>query len=93
MHAYGSAVTAKLAASHLALGGIGIGGFLIHLFIWHAIWRLLFYVWHIHTFGPFLFFALIAVFIGYGIWRRQYGPRRRRGGSVGYGTGAGPRDW
>jgi hypothetical protein len=93
MHAYGSAVTAKLGASHLALGGAGIGGFLIHLFIWHVIWRLLFYVWHIHTFGPFLFFALIAVFIGYGIWRRQHGPRRRRRGSVGYGTGSGPRDW
>jgi hypothetical protein len=92
MHTYGSAVTAKLAASHLALGG-GIGGLLIHLFIWHLIWRVMFYVWHIHTYGPFIFFAIIAAFIGYGIWRRQYGPRRRRGGSTGHGTGSGPRDW
>jgi len=96
MHTYGSAVAAKLAASHLALGGAGIGGFFIHLFIWHEIWRLMFYVWHIHTFGPFIFFAVIAGFIGYRIWRQQYGPRRRtraRDGSAGYGTGSGPRDW
>jgi hypothetical protein len=93
MHMYGSAVTAKLAASHLALGGLGIGGLLVHLFIWHFIWRLMFYVWHIRTFGPFTFFAIIAAFIGYRIWRHQRGPRRRRGGSVGYGSGSGPRDW
>jgi hypothetical protein len=93
MDTYGSAVTAHLAAPHLALGGAGIGGFLIHLFIWHAIWRLMFYVWHIHTFGPFIFFAIIAAFIGYGIWRRQHGAGWRRGGSAGYGTGSGPRDW
>jgi hypothetical protein len=94
MHTYGSAVTAQLAGSHLALGGGGIGGLLIHLFIWHAIWRLMFFVWHIHTFGPFIFFAIIAAFIGYGIWRRQGGGLlRRRGGSSGYGTGSGPRDW
>jgi hypothetical protein len=91
MHTYGSAIAAKLAGSHLALGGAGIGRILIHLFIWHVIWRLLFDVWHIHTFGPFIFFAIIAVFIGYGIWRQQRG--RRRGGSTGYGTGSGPRDW
>ncbi len=93
MHTYGNTLAAKLAASHLALGGAGIGGVLIHLFIWHAIWRLMFYVWHIHTYGPFIFFALIAAFLGYCIWRRQHGPGWRRGGSVGYGTGSGPRDW
>ena len=93
MHTYGSAVTAKLAASHLALGGAGIGGLIVHLFIWHFIWRLMFAVWHIPTFGPFIFVAIIAAFIGHGIWRRQRGPRRRRGGSTGYGTGSGPRDW
>ena len=96
MYTYGSAAAAKLAASHLALGGAGIGGLLIHLFIWHMIWRLMFYVWHIHTFGPFIFFGIIAAFIGYHIWRRQSGPRprrRRRGGLAGYGSGSGPRDW
>jgi hypothetical protein len=93
MHTYGSALTAKLAASHLALGGAGIGGLIIHLFIWHLIWRLMFDVWHIPTFGPFIFFAIIAAFIGHGIWRRQRGPRRRRGGFAGYGSGSGPRDW
>ena len=93
MHTYGSSVTAKLAASHLALGGAGIGGLLVHLFIWHAIWRLIFYVWHIQTFGPFIFFSIIAAFIGYRIWRQQRGPSRRGRGSAGYGTGSGPRDW
>jgi len=93
MRTYASAVTAKLAVSHLALGGAGIGGLLVHLFIWHEIWRLTFYVWHIPTFGPFIFFSIIAAFIGYRIWRQQRGPRRRRGGSGGYGTGSGPRDW
>jgi hypothetical protein len=94
MHTYGSALTAKLAASHLALGGGGIGGLIIHLFIWHLVWRLMFSVWHIPTFGPFIFFAIIAAFIGYGVWRRR-GPglRRRRGGFTGFGTGSGPRDW
>jgi hypothetical protein len=95
MHTYGSALSAKLAASHLALGGAGIGGFIIHLIIWHLVWRLMLDVWHIHTFGPFIFFAIIAALIGHGIWRRQRGParRRRRGGLAGYGTGGGPRDW
>jgi hypothetical protein len=93
MHTYGSAIPAKLTVTHLAFGGGGIGGLIIHLFIWHLIWRLMFYVWHIHTFGPFIFFAIIAAFIGYGIWRRKGSPRRRHGGSVGYGTGSGPRDW
>jgi hypothetical protein len=93
MHTYGSAVTAKIVALHLALGGAGIGGLIIHLFIWHLIWRLIFDVWHIHTFGPFIFFAAIAALIGYRIWRRQRGPRRRRGGFSGSGTGSGPRDW
>jgi len=93
MNTYGSAAAAKLAASHLALGGAGIGGLIIHLFIWHLIWRLLFSVWHIHIFGPFIVLAVIAAFVGHGIWRRQRGPRRRRGGLTGYGTGSGPRDW
>jgi hypothetical protein len=109
MHTYGSPITAspvttktvttKLAASHLAFGGAGIGGLIVHLIIWHLIWRLLALVWHIHTFGPVIVFAVIAAFIGYRVWRRQRGPGgftgfgRRRGGSSGYGTGSGPRDW
>ena len=91
MNTFGSAAAAKAVASHLALGGAGIGGLIIHLFIWHLIWRLLFSVWHVHIFGPFIVIAVIVALIGHRIWRRQRG--RRRGGLAGYGTGSGPRDW
>jgi hypothetical protein len=93
----------------LALGGGGIGSLLIHLFIWHEIYRLVLFLWRIHTVGPFLVLLLGAGLIGAMVWRKGRGPirwgrrpirwGRRRGsgadvsGSTGYGTGSGPRDW
>lgn len=85
-----------LASRHLALGGGGLAHWLIRLFIWHEIWRLIWYLWRIPTFGPFLVIALGCVLVGSAVWRGYHGPiwrGRRRGGSTGYGTGAGPRDW
>jgi hypothetical protein len=97
MYARGSALAAGFAGHHLALGGGGLGHFLIRLFIWHEIARLIRYLWHIPTFGPFIVIGLGVVIVGLFIWRRMRGPGpfwgRRRGGSTGYGTGGGPRDW
>jgi hypothetical protein len=83
-------------AHHLALGGAGIGSLLIHLFIWHEIFRLFRYLWDIPTFGPFIVVLLGVVAVGLMVRRRSGKPvrlGRRRGGSTGYGTGVGPRDW
>jgi hypothetical protein len=85
----------QLATGYVALGGGGLARLLIHLFIWHEIWRLLHYVWHIHTFGPVIVIVVVLVLIALSVWHRQWRPfrRRQRGGSTGYGTGGGPRDW
>jgi hypothetical protein len=97
----GQAIAAQ-AGAHLALGGGGLAHFIIRLFIWHEIWRLIRYLWAIRTFGPFLVIALGIILIGLMVWRRGRGPIRRGGlrwgrrrgfGSTGYGTGSGPRDW
>jgi hypothetical protein len=84
-------------AHHVALGGAGIGGLIIHLFIWHEIFRLFRYLWHIPTFGPFIVVLLGLVVVGYIAWRRSGKPvrfgRPRRNGSAGYGSGSGHRDW
>lgn len=106
MYARGSALVAGFAGHHLALGGGGIGHFLVRLFIWHEIGRAIRYLWHIPTFGPFIVIGLGVLIVGLFIWRRmrggpvRWGGRgagpfwgRRRGGSTGYGTGGGPRDW
>ncbi len=105
MDARGSALAAGLSGHHLALGGAGIGHFLVRLFIWHEIARLFRYLWHIPTFGPFIVIGLVVLIVGLLIWRRARGPigwggrgpgfgfGRRRGGSTGYGSGGGPRDW
>ena len=82
-------------APHLALGG-GLASLLIHLFIWHEIFRLVRFLWHIHTFGPFLVLLLGGLIVGALVWRRHRGSfrfGRRRGGLTGYGSGSGPRDW
>jgi hypothetical protein len=94
-------VMSKLPSIHIAFGGGGIGGLIIHIIIWHEIWRLVRYVWHIHTYGPFIDLFIIALIIGAVIWRRQRGswrPRRvnsedRDSGYSGSGSGTGPRDW
>jgi hypothetical protein len=88
----------------LALGGGGIGSLIIHLFIWHEIFRLVSLVWRIHTFGPFIVALLGIVLVGVIVRRKSRGPirwgngpvrwgRRRSAGSTGYGSGRGPRDW
>jgi hypothetical protein len=99
-HGYALAVhTHALAAGGPAavggLGGAGLGRVLVHLFIWHLIWRAGFALWRIPTVGPFLVVFLIAAIVALGIVRRHRGPRwwNNRGGSTGAGTGSGPRDW
>lgn len=93
-------MSSDLLASHasvhaLALGGGGLVGVLAHLFIWHLIWRAAFGLWHIPTVGPFLVIAIVVIIVALGVLRRRRGPRwwNNRGGSTGYGTGSGPRDW
>ncbi|HTA02703.1 MAG TPA: hypothetical protein VK802_20155 [Streptosporangiaceae bacterium] len=85
----------------LALGGGGIGSLIVHLFIWHEIFRLIRLLWFIPTVGPFIVVLLGILLIGGMVWRKGHGPvrrgpirwGRRRTGSTGYGTGGGPRDW
>jgi hypothetical protein len=84
------------AAHHVALGGGGIANLLIHLFIWHEIFRLFRYLWRIPTFGPFIVVLLGLIVVGLIVWRRSGQPTRwgrRRSGSTSYGSGSGPRDW
>jgi hypothetical protein len=82
----------------LALGGGGIGSLIIHLFIWHEIFRLIRFLWLIPTLGPFIVVLLGLVVVGLIVRRQAHGPirwgtvpvrwRRRRGaGSTGNGTG------
>jgi hypothetical protein len=85
-------------AHHVALGGGGIANLLIHLFIWHEIFRLFRYLWRVPTFGPFIVILLGLVVVGLIAWRRSGRPvrwGRRRGSSAGYGnrSDSGPRDW
>src|SRR3984957_17555664 len=76
-------------------GGGGIGRLIVHLFIWHLIWRGGLGLWHIPTVGPFLVVLLIAAFAALAIVRKHRGPRwwNSRGGSTGARSGRGPRDW
>jgi hypothetical protein len=86
---------AALPASHLAIGG-GIGSLLVHLFIWHLIWRFLFTVWRIHTFGPIIVGLVVVAVVALAVLRSSRGPgwwRRSRGGWMRHGPGDGPRDW
>jgi hypothetical protein len=87
---------AALSTSHLAIGGGGIGSLLVHLFIWHLVWRFVFTVWRIHTFGPVIVGLIVAAVVALGILRSRRGPgwwRRPRGGWMRHGTGDGRRDW
>jgi hypothetical protein len=102
---HGPSLAARLpGAHHLALGGGGIGSLLIHLFIWHEIFRLFRYLWRIPTFGPFIVVLLGLILVGVLVWRQSRGPMsrgpirwgRRGGSSSGYGSSgrdSGPRDW
>jgi hypothetical protein len=87
-------------AHHLALGGGGIASLLVHLFIWHEIFRLVRFLWRIPTFGPFVVVLLGLLFIGLIVWRQSRGPIGAGGGSSRWGrrrsggdSGSGPRDW
>jgi hypothetical protein len=97
MHETARSVAVWLPGHHLALGGGGLAHFLVRLFIWHEIGRLVRTLWRIHTFGPFIVVALGVLIVGLLVWRQYRRPRwagRRRGrGSTGYGSGRGPRDW
>lgn len=76
-----------------ALGG-GLASWLIHLFIWRAIWRLGWAIWRIPAFGPVIVVLALLGVVALGIFKRGHRwPWRRKGGSYGYGTGTGPRDW
>ncbi len=56
----------------------GRGGLIVHLIVWHFLWRLVLNAWRIPTFGPFLVLLIIAVFVGLSVWRRHRGPHRSR---------------
>jgi len=87
---------AALATGHLALGGGGIGSFLVHLFIWHLIFRFVFTLWHIHTFGPIIVGLIVVGVVALAILRSRRGRgwwRRSRRGSGHYRSETGPRDW
>lgn len=93
---YARTLAAWLPGHHLTLGGGGLAHWLVRLFIWHEIFRLFRYLWRIPTFGPFIVIGLGVVLVGLVVWRQYHGPMwpgRRRGGSAGYGTGRGLRDW
>lgn len=76
-------------------GGGGLGGAIVHLFIWHLIFRAGLGVWRIPTVGPFVFFLVIGAIVALMVMRKRRGPRwwNNQGGSAGRGTGRGPRDW
>jgi hypothetical protein len=89
MSALGRAAAA-LPGGHLAFGGGGLARWLIRLVLWRGLWRLIFFLWGIRTFGPVIL-IVVVVLVGLLVLRRLR--RRGRGGSTGSGTGTGPRDW
>jgi len=99
-HGYALAAHAHAlgAGGAAALGRVGGGGFgrlIVHLFIWHLIWRAGLGLWHLPVVGPFVVVLLIVAVVALVIVRQQRGPRwwSNRGGSAGAGTGRGPRAW
>jgi len=89
--------SARLIGGHSALvGGGGLAHWLIRLFIWHAIWRVLLALWRVPTFGPVIVIVLGLVLVALAILSSRGGlrwPRRRQRGSDWGSTGSGPRDW
>jgi hypothetical protein len=84
------------AGAGFALGGGGLARLLVHLVIWHLIWRAAFALWRIPTFGPVIVIVLVIALVAAGVYRSRRGtiwPRRSGRGRYGYGTGDGPRDW
>ncbi len=79
---------------YYALGGGGLVGLLVHLFIWRMIWRLVMVLWRIPTFGPVIVGLIVIGFVAALVLRAAgRWPRRRRGGIFNSGSGSGPRDW
>ena len=80
------------------MGGGGLAHWLIRLFIWHEIWRLILLIWRIPGFGPVLVILIVSVLIA-GVFlasRRRQGGFNRSGRPGGGGPGGGgrsPRDW
>jgi len=92
--AFAHLASAQAIGMPLGLGGGGLVHFLITLVIWHEIWRVLRYLWHVKTFGPFIVLAIIAALIALSVLsRRGMRWRRRRGGQLGGGSESGPRNW
>lgn len=80
-----------LASTKLALGGGSLVSLLVHLFVWHLIWRFALLLWRIPTFGPVIVVVLVIALVTAAVYRSRRA--RARGGQYGYGTGKGPRDW
>jgi hypothetical protein len=87
-------------ASHLAAigglrGGGGLGHALVHLFIWHLIWRAGLGIWRVPTVGPFLIVAIGLAIVAVIALRAQRGPQwwNHRGGSARQSSNRSPRDW
>jgi hypothetical protein len=93
-HAHALAAGGAVGVGRIGGGG-GFGRAIVHLFIWHLVWRAGLGLWRIPAVGPFVVVLLIAAIVALVIVRRQRGPRwwNNRGGSTGAGTGSGPRDW
>jgi hypothetical protein len=85
-------------AGHLALGGGGLGRFLVHLFIWRMIWRLGMLIWRIPTIGPGVLLLIVLAIAALIIFRARRGAgwpgRRPTGFHRDRGApGPGPRAW
>jgi hypothetical protein len=96
MGVHGGAAVLRLAGHQAIGGGGGLAHLLVRLVIWHELWRFIRFVWRIPTFGPIIVAVVVLAAIGLVVLRRtgvRWFPGRNRGGTGGYGSGAGPRDW
>jgi hypothetical protein len=80
------------AGASVAVGGGGLGRFLVHVCIWHLIWRAALALCCIPTFGPVIVVVLVIALVAAGAGRFRHGTISP-GGRYGYGTGDGPRGW
>jgi hypothetical protein len=95
MSVHGRAAPVLPPGGHEALGGGGLAHRLVRLVIWHELWRLARVTWRIPTFGPVIVVLVVLAVIGLAVLGRRSARRHRRnqGGSLGTGSGPGPRDW
>jgi hypothetical protein len=61
------------AGASVAVGGGGLGRFLVHVCIWHLIWRAALALWRIPTFGPVIFVVLVIALVAAGARRFRRG--------------------